>query len=76
MLRERGYVQLHIQDNGKGFDPETRRRGIGLANMQSRTEMLHGHMDIISGPGQGCKIKITFPEVAEESETGVYQFKF
>jgi signal transduction histidine kinase len=62
MFREHGMMCLLIEDNGRGFDPERRRPGIGLANMQSRAEMLHGQMDIISGVGRGCKIKIMFPE--------------
>lgn len=66
MFKEGCFLQLHIEDNGKGFDPETKRRGIGLSNMQSRTEMLHGQMNIISGAGKGCKIKISFPERFEE----------
>jgi signal transduction histidine kinase len=68
MLRRDKTIQLYIEDNGRGFDPETSRRGIGLSNMQSRTEMLHGQMDIISGVGQGCVIKIVFPETLEESD--------
>jgi signal transduction histidine kinase len=66
MFKEGCFLQLHIEDNGRGFDPETKRRGIGLSNMQSRTEMLHGQMNIISGTGKGCKIKISFPERFEE----------
>jgi signal transduction histidine kinase len=68
MMRRDKNIQLYIEDNGRGFDPETSRRGIGLSNMQSRTEMLHGQMDIISGVGQGCVIKIVFPETLEESD--------
>jgi signal transduction histidine kinase len=68
LFREHGMLYLNIEDNGRGFDPERRRPGIGLANMQSRTEMLHGQMDIISSAGRGCKIKMTFPERFKEKE--------
>jgi signal transduction histidine kinase len=66
--RHNDNLHLHIEDNGIGFDPETGRRGIGLSNMQTRTEMLHGQMDIISGAGQGCKIKIVFPQSVFEEQ--------
>jgi hypothetical protein len=57
-----------VEDNGKGFDPESKRRGIGLSNIQSRTEMLHGQMNIVSATGRGCNLKITFPENAAEMD--------
>jgi signal transduction histidine kinase len=66
VFKEGHLLQLNIEDNGRGFDPETKRPGIGLSNIQSRTEMLHGHMNIISAAGKGCKIKISFPEKFEE----------
>ena len=72
MMRKGHNILLQIEDNGRGFNPETSRPGIGLSNIQSRTEMLHGQMDIISGVGKGCTIKIVFPEIVEESDVGVY----
>jgi signal transduction histidine kinase len=66
MIQQGNDLHLNIEDNGKGFDPAAKGRGIGLSNMQSRTEMLHGQMDVISSAGNGCKIKITFPETYEE----------
>ena len=47
------------------FDPEHKRRGIGLSNIQSRTELLDGQLEIITGLGNGCKLKIAFPESCE-----------
>jgi signal transduction histidine kinase len=68
MLKDGCSLQLHVEDNGKGFDPESKRRGIGLSNIQSRTEMLHGQMNIVSATGRGCNLKITFPENAAEMD--------
>ena len=65
LVKENCQLHLFIEDNGRGFDPETKRRGIGLSNIQSRTEMLHGQLEIISNPGKGCKLRIIFPEIAE-----------
>ena len=65
LVRDGCQLQLHIEDNGRGFDPEIKRRGIGLSNIQSRTEMLHGQLEVISNPGRGCKLIISFPERME-----------
>jgi two-component system, NarL family, sensor histidine kinase UhpB len=52
---------LMIEDDGVGFDPQKRVKGIGLKNMESRVRMLNGSMSISSLPGQGCVIKVQIP---------------
>lgn len=52
---------LTISDNGKGFDTKAKRTGIGITNMKTRAENLHGEFSITSAPGKGCEIKICFP---------------
>lgn len=54
-------VMLAIKDNGIGFDPKKKGRGIGLHNIMSRVEMQNGKMDLTSAPGQGCVLKIDIP---------------
>jgi PAS domain S-box-containing protein len=53
-------LELIIADDGKGFDQSTKRRGIGLSNIQNRVELLNGTLDIITSPGAGCTIKVDF----------------
>lgn len=53
-------VELHIEDNGKGFDTESNASGIGLKNMKSRAEDLNGEIEIKSELGQGSIIKVKF----------------
>jgi signal transduction histidine kinase len=49
---------VEYADNGKGFDVnETKQKGIGLFNMQSRIKSLNGSMEIISNPAEGTLIK-------------------
>lgn len=50
-----------IADNGIGFDPSEKSRGIGLKNIASRVDFYSGKMNIISEPGQGCIIEIKIP---------------
>lgn len=42
-------IQITVEDNGKGFDTNTiEGKGIGLKNIQSRIDYLHGMIDLIS----------------------------
>jgi two-component system sensor histidine kinase UhpB len=54
-------LHLRIKDNGIGFDPSKKARGIGLNNILSRVEMHNGTMEIISAPGKGCLLKVIIP---------------
>ncbi len=55
------YLYVSIEDDGKGFDTELKRKGIGLANMNNRVESFNGEFKIHSSPGNGCEIRITIP---------------
>jgi signal transduction histidine kinase len=59
-------IQVIIQDNGKGFDPNQNTTGFGLQGMQERVLSLAGKLEIIAAPQQGCCIKVTFPIGANE----------
>ena len=53
-----------IQDNGKGFNPAQGRgqsRGMGLAAMKERVQMLGGTLSILSQEGTGTKISFDIP---------------
>lgn len=51
-------MQITVEDNGKGFDKEkVEGKGIGLINIQSRIDYLHGTMDLISN-NQGTSTTI------------------
>ncbi len=60
-------VQLSVEDNGIGFDVEAvaalppRVHGIGLLGLQERLEMLGGHYEIASQPGQGTTLTVRLP---------------
>ena len=53
-------VNLHIQDDGKGFDVTQKRNGVGLKNIKSRAEMFNGRVKIQSEPGKGCVVSVNF----------------
>ncbi len=56
-----GKIIAITRDNGKGFDPEKNRDGIGISNMYHRANVLGGNMFINSKCGEGTTIAITFP---------------
>lgn len=55
------YISVEINDDGKGFDLNKHKEGIGLKNMRERTEELQGTFTIESKPNNGTKINLLLP---------------
>lgn len=51
-------VSLCIEDNGCGFDVDSRFAGSGIANMRHRAKALNGQLEIDSKSGKGTRIKL------------------
>lgn len=56
-----GEIRVSVEDDGCGFDPDSRRRTFGLLGMAERVKILGGKIDIRSRPGHGTKILATLP---------------
>ncbi|NBL64936.1 tetratricopeptide repeat protein [Flavobacterium sp. NST-5] len=56
-------ILLTVSDDGKGFSPEKKSKGIGLQNMISRAESCGGNIHIESSPKKGTTILLTIPKV-------------
>jgi PAS domain S-box-containing protein len=54
-------ITLEIKDDGMGFDLDKEKSGIGLTNIRNRAELFGGTVDIISGEGKGCVLKVRVP---------------
>ena len=67
--RDTGH-EITIQDNGKGFDPETAAKGgthIGLQNVRERIEQIcGGEMRIESRVGEGTAVTLLLPDKEED----------
>lgn len=63
MIADSGSISLSITDNGKGFDLEKvkSKKGVGLRNIANRTELFNGKMNMVTSPGNGCKLNIIIP---------------
>ena len=53
-----GQIVLQVRDDGRGFDPRMRSKGVGLSNILSRAELYNGRVEIDSAPGRGCRLEV------------------
>ena len=63
LLKTRTHLVLVVEDNGKGFefnDPQSR-NGIGLMNITSRAQAIHGEFNYQPSPKQGTVATIRVP---------------
>lgn len=58
LIKHSGYINLIVEDNGKGFSLESKQFGIGLKNVKSRVEVLKGKLDIDTHHDRGTVINI------------------
>jgi two-component system, NarL family, sensor histidine kinase DegS len=55
------FIRISVDDNGRGFDPESLRdsNNLGLKLIRERAEMLGGKFEVDSAVGSGAKISFT-----------------
>ena len=62
-------VEMHIRDNGRGFDPSHIPSGhYGLSMMHERATAVKALLTITSQPGQGSSIILCWPNTTREEE--------
>jgi signal transduction histidine kinase len=61
LLEVPDHIVILVADNGKGFNVNNSRTGIGLSNIMNRVEAFNGSVEILTGPGQGCEIRCKIP---------------
>ncbi len=60
--KEGEHVIVVVEDQGRGFDPETLNgQGNGLQNMMQRLQELGGVCQIMSAQGAGCRVEFRMP---------------
>jgi PAS domain S-box-containing protein len=52
---------LSIQDDGKGFELNAKRKGIGISNMYARANSINGDLHIKTSIGKGCLVELKVP---------------
>lgn len=53
-------VKLAIKDDGIGFDPTRKSKGVGLMNIKARASLFNGKVNILSEKEKGCELNINF----------------
>jgi signal transduction histidine kinase len=54
-------LELEVEDDGKGLDPNTSPRGLGLVAMRERAELLGGALDFLPSRHGGTLVRLTVP---------------
>ena len=59
-------LQITVEDDGIGFNPvavlaDAKHRGFGLFSIRERMADLGGSLEIVSEPGQGCRVVMNLP---------------
>lgn len=60
VVQESDRISITVQDDGKGFNPDNIKSGMGLENIRKRVESFDGKMSIYSSPENGTEINIEF----------------
>ena len=72
LLREEQVVSLYVEDNGKGFDPEKIKEGLGLIQIKQLVKFVNGNLQIDTSDGNGCRVSIEFTILPDDSSQTDY----
>ncbi|HAD14585.1 MAG TPA: hypothetical protein DCF33_19340 [Saprospirales bacterium] len=61
ITRTEDEIALHVEDDGKGFDPHTTQKGMGTDNLARRSQFLNADLSVQSAVGQGTSTVVTVP---------------
>ena len=61
LTRLNGELNISVEDNGKGFNPEKIKYGMSIKNIEARVQALEGTFFIDSGKGNGTTVMIDLP---------------
>jgi signal transduction histidine kinase len=68
-----GEARVIVEDNGRGFDPETTTKRLGLTGMRERAALVGGTLEIESACGQGTTVFLRLPLVTAADTAGAAQ---
>lgn len=63
-------LEVVVEDDGRGFDPNEEHSGFGVAGMRERVALLGGELEIESQPGLGTRVMAAIPLPAGTGEQG------
>jgi PAS domain S-box-containing protein len=59
-----GWVVLHLEDDGRGFEPDAPTTGIGLKTLRHRVALLGGTVHLKAAVGQGTRLQVRIPFIS------------
>lgn len=54
-------MTILVEDDGKGYAPDTVQAGMGTGNLAQRVQFLNGELNVEAAPGRGVSTHIVFP---------------
>ena len=63
MVKNDRQLNVMVEDDGVGFDPHKKEKGIGLKNIRSRVDLLGGVLHIDSAKNRGTVVNMTFENI-------------
>ncbi|HJW30922.1 MAG TPA: ATP-binding protein, partial [Saprospiraceae bacterium] len=67
LIRNEADIEIMVEDDGRGYDPQDVKKGMGTENIAARVNFLKGEISIHSQLGVGTTTTITLPFVDSES---------
>lgn len=65
LQQQADHVSLRVRDNGRGFDAKQMVSGIGLESMRERAEAIGASLQVVSAPGQGTEVTVTWQDAPD-----------
>jgi two-component system sensor histidine kinase UhpB len=63
-----GKLDLEIEDQGRGLDLGTVRRGLGLVAMRERAALVGGTLEFLRPPRGGTRVRFSMPLGADHDQ--------
>jgi len=64
------FVNLEVEDHGRGFAPNAGHQGIGLVGMRERAELVGGTLAVMQREGGGTIVRLSVPAEKVEAHGG------
>ncbi len=72
LIRNEEDLEIMVEDDGIGYEPETVKKGMGTENVAARVNFLHGEISIHADKGVGTTTTITIPYSKERADNEVF----